>query len=111
MSIKKVSPESLCKKIADQEGILLLDVRTEKKYQSYHINSSKVDCLNLPKEHIFNLEKEQESTIPLDTDKEIVVICTTGNSALKCANILSQLGHRVEVLNGGITAWREFMNE
>lgn len=111
MSIKKVSPESLCKQIEKQEDILLLDVRTEEKYQSYHISSSKIDCLNLPKEHLFNLEKEQKSTIPLDKDKEIVVVCTTGNSALKCAKILSQLGHRVEVLNGGINAWREFLNE
>ncbi|WP_347815353.1 rhodanese-like domain-containing protein [Cytobacillus oceanisediminis] len=37
-------------------------------------------------------------------EKEIIVACTTGNSAAGCAAILTEI-----VLEGGITAWKEFI--
>ncbi|WP_144543979.1 rhodanese-like domain-containing protein [Cytobacillus oceanisediminis] len=40
-------------------------------------------------------------------EKEIIVVCTTGNFAAKCAAILSEKEYNSIVLEGGITAWKE----
>lgn len=44
----------------------------------------------------------------LPKGREVVVTCTTGNSAAKCAKILDSLGYQVKILDGGLTAWNEF---
>src|SRR5690625_1752237 len=108
---RKISSESLFKKLENLEDILLVDVRAEEKYNEYHIKSSSIEYLNIPKVNIFKLEEQENSTVSLPKDKEIIVTCTTGNSATKCANILSEQGYNVKVLDGGITAWKEFTGE
>jgi rhodanese-related sulfurtransferase len=45
----------------------------------------------------------------LPKDKEIIVTCTTGNSATRCATILSEKDYHVVVLEGGITAWKNYV--
>nr|WP_106782585.1 rhodanese-like domain-containing protein [Lysinibacillus timonensis] len=110
MTIKTITPEGLVQKMNDQEKIVLLDVRAEEKYNDYHIEDSSIENVNIDKATIFNLEESEEGSISmLPKDKEIVVTCTTGNSATKCANILSNRNYDVIVLEGGITAWKEYL--
>jgi rhodanese-related sulfurtransferase len=45
----------------------------------------------------------------LPQGKEIIVVCTTGNSAARCAAVLSEKEFNATVLVGGITAWKEFI--
>lgn len=107
MTLKKITPAELNQKMQGNEKLFLLDVRSEDKYQDFHIKDPKIESLNLPKTVIFELEGE-ESLSPLPKDREIIVTCTTGNSAAKCANILDDLGFKVKVLDGGLTAWKEY---
>lgn len=92
--------------------INILDVRSEEKYGERHITHSNVTCINIPKANIFNM-KESDFTLPdsLSKEDEIIVTCTTGNSATKCATILSKKGYNVTVLDGGITSWIRQMNQ
>lgn len=106
MTINKITPEELFERMKGNEKIVLLDVRAEEKYKDYHITNSQIESHNIPKTTIFELEGEA-SISPLPKDREIIVTCTTGNSATKCANILDSRGFKVKVLEGGITAWRE----
>lgn len=106
MAYKKISPNELQDRIAGEEEVVVLDVRAEEKYNHFHIKSSQVVSLNIPKNEIFELEYGAELSA-LPKDKQIVVTCTTGNSAEKCAKILDGLGYQVEVLEGGLTAWKE----
>lgn len=111
MTVKKITPEELFQKMENQENILLLDVRAEEKYNNFHIKSSSINNLNIYKSDIFELEENKEEIIhSLPNDKEIIITCTTGNSATKCANILSEREYNVAVLEGGITAWKEYIN-
>lgn len=111
MTVKKITPEELFQKMENQENILLLDVRAEEKYNDFHIKSSSIKNLNIYKSDIFKLEDNNEEVIhSLPKDKEIIVTCTTGNSATKCANILSGREYNVVILDGGITAWKEYIN-
>ena len=81
--------------------------RAEEKYNEYHIEDSQVLSLNIPKMLIFDL-KEGDDLTQISKGQPIVVTCTTGNSATKCADILDGLGYQVEVLEGGLTAWKEY---
>ncbi|MDR7076976.1 rhodanese-related sulfurtransferase [Neobacillus niacini] len=105
--MKKISPKELHERMQGEEKVLLLDVRVEEKYNEYHIEDSQVLCLNIPKTVIFNLE-ERDELAQITKEQPIVVTCTTGNSATKCADILDGLGYQVEVLEGGLTAWNEY---
>ncbi len=101
MNLKKITPEELYNRLKKEE-LYVLDVRAEEKFNEYHIEGSR----NLPKTVILEGEDAGAS---LPADREIVVACTTGNSAGKCAAILSEQSMNAIVLEGGITAWKEFI--
>nr|WP_309098727.1 rhodanese-like domain-containing protein [Fredinandcohnia onubensis] len=110
MPLKKITPEELFQKMNTQEKVVLLDVRAEDKYNDFHIEGPCVESQNIHKEEIYkSVENKNEAFGPLPKDQEIVVTCTTGNSATKCAKILSNQEYNVAVLEGGITAWKEFL--
>ncbi|WOV88468.1 rhodanese-like domain-containing protein [Sporosarcina oncorhynchi] len=112
MSVRTITPEELFEKMRAQEEFVLVDVRAEEKYNDFHIENSNVSDMNIPKTEIFRLEDESEENIAmLPMNQELIITCTTGNSATKCANILSGRAYDVVVLEGGITAWIEFMNK
>lgn len=110
MTIKKITPEELYQKLATDEKVVVLDVRDEQKYEDYHIEDMNVESLNIHKTKIFELaENEKIEMNSLPKEKEIVVTCTTGNSATKCATILFEHEYDVVILEGGITAWKEYL--
>jgi rhodanese-related sulfurtransferase len=110
LTLKRISPKELYEKMKDQENIVLLDVRSEEKYNDFHIEDSSIENLNIQKTDIFTLGENKEASITsLPKEKEIIVACTTGNSATKCATILSEREYDVIVLEGGITAWKEYL--
>jgi rhodanese-related sulfurtransferase len=97
-------------KINNQDKVLLLDVRDAEKYEDFHIIAPSVESINVHKATIFQLVENEEPSLPnLSKDKEIIVTCTTGNSAGKCAKILSERNYEVTVLEGGLTAWKEYL--
>jgi rhodanese-related sulfurtransferase len=104
--MKTISAASLKEKIKD-ENVLILDVRAEEKYNSYHIDGENIKSMNIVKTRLFD-ENDAESIMALPKDKEIIVTCTTGNSARKCADILANKNYQVTLLEGGITAWKEY---
>lgn len=104
--MKTISPSELKKKISNEDEIVILDVRAIEKYSKDHIDATNVHSINIPKSTIFQLQETKETSIlELPVDKEIIVTCTTGNSARKCASILSEYHYQVTVLDGGMTAW------
>jgi rhodanese-related sulfurtransferase len=107
MTLKNITPKELHERIKGENQIILLDVRAVEKYNEFHIEEPQVASLNIPKTEIFNLEEDMVLS-QLPKDRPVVVTCTTGNSAAKCARILDGLGLQVEVLEGGLTAWKEF---
>ncbi|MCM3693736.1 rhodanese-like domain-containing protein [Neobacillus niacini] len=107
MTIKNISPSELHERILGENQIVLLDVRAVEKFNEFHIEDPKLVSLNIPKTEIFNL-KDGDDFKQLPKEQPVVVTCTTGNSAAKCARILDNLGYKVEVLEGGLTAWKEY---
>jgi rhodanese-related sulfurtransferase len=108
MTIKKISPKELHERMEKKEKMLLLDVRAEEKFNEFHIEEPEAETRNIPKNNIFEMDV-RGSEVSLPKGEEIIVTCTTGNSAAKCAAILSEKDYNVLVLEGGITAWKEYV--
>ncbi|PLS14747.1 rhodanese-like domain-containing protein [Bacillus sp. M6-12] len=112
MTLNRILPEELNEKLKNKEKVFILDVRAEEKYKNFHIEDSSIKSIHIEKTDIFNLDENQQDAInSLPKKKEIIVTCTTGNSAAKCAVILSERGYDVAVLEGGLTAWKKFKEE
>lgn len=108
--MKTITAEELYKKIQAQEELMLVDVRAEDKYNQFHIEGNNIEIVNIPKTEIFAIEDEQ--IFPsLSKHQEMIITCTTGNSATKCATILSEQNYDAVVLEGGITAWKEYVGK
>lgn len=100
-----ILPEELDKKIQEKQRVTIIDVRAEEKFNEYHIEDSQ----NIPKTIILGSSEAVEESLSLPKDEEIIVTCTTGNSAAKCAAILREKGFKTTVLEGGLTAWKNYL--
>lgn len=105
--MKTINPAELSNRLQKNEQVFILDVRAEEKYNHYHIKEQYIHSVNIEKTHIFD-ENDRESISSLPKDTEIIITCTTGNSARKCAEILAKKEYNVTLLEGGITAWMEY---
>lgn len=105
--MKKITVAQLENKLTET-NVNILDVRAKDKYENQHITHPNAKSTNIPKTNIFNMN-ESGFSLPesFSKNEEIVVTCTTGNSATKCATILSEQGYNVSVLDGGITSWNK----
>jgi rhodanese-related sulfurtransferase len=110
MPLKTITPEQLMQKMQRKEQLVVLDVRDQEKYNNFHIEGDNIQSINIHKKEIFGLEENKEKELPaLPRGSEIIVTCTTGNSATKCATILAEQDYDVAVLEGGLTAWKEYL--
>ena len=81
----------------DQEGYILLDVRTQEEYDQGHIPGAIV----VPDTEI---EARAEEVLP-DKDQLIVVYCRSGRRSKNAAQILVELGYTNIKEFGGIIDW------
>ena len=77
-----------------RSGAVILDVRTEKEYETGHIAGSQNISLGTIRERF----------IELDPDKTYITVCSHGLRSVKVENILKEKGFK-NVYNGG--AWSD----
>jgi rhodanese-related sulfurtransferase len=83
--------------LQSETELLLLDVRSPMEYtHDGHIEGAKL----IPLQDLFQRPSE------LPQDKEIVVVCRSGNRSMVACQQLSQLGYSVKNFNGGMIAWQ-----
>lgn len=100
--MKYIEAKQLKEQLADGEHQTIIDVRAHEKFMREQINEVGAEVLNIPKKTI--LEEKDFSSIP--NDRPLLITCTTGNSARRCAEILHKNGYDVTVLEGGMTSWK-----
>ena len=88
---------SLDKRLGNNDGLFLLDVREPNEYAEWHIENS----VNIP---LGELAKE-ETLNYIPKAKEIITICPHGNRATDGKYLLQRYGYNVKVLEGGLRAW------
>lgn len=107
MHYKQISPKELASLISshNKDSYCIVDVRAKEKFDQEHIARS----VNIPKSYILDEKPEHNETLDqLPKVQEIILTCTTGNSARRCAAILSNQGYQIRLLEGGMTAWNKF---
>lgn len=97
-NVVQISPEN-AKKMLDEGGISLFDVRSEKEYLLGTINSA----INIP----WSVIVEEITKYVKDKKQKIIVFCYKGGRGTMAAYKLMKAGYK-NVLNieGGITAWK-----
>ena len=95
----KVTAEDAYKVLKKKpKNVQLLDVRTDKEYESKHIkNSIQVDWNNPT---VF-----ESTTSKLNKKKPVYVYCLSGGRSTKAAKVLAEKGYDVREIEGGIMKW------
>jgi rhodanese-related sulfurtransferase len=80
-----------------QKGVFFLDVRTQAEWDSYHI----------PNTTLIPLDQLAARVNEVPQDREVVVVCRSGNRSKTGRDLLSQAGYdQVTSMSGGVNAWR-----
>lgn len=81
------------------QGAFVLDVRQPEEWAEYHIPDSTL----IPLEELSG----RLSEISQDQDREIIVVCRTGNRSAQGRDLLLAAGYtQVSSMTGGLTQWR-----
>ncbi|MFT3890028.1 MAG: rhodanese-like domain-containing protein [Anaerolineales bacterium] len=80
-----------------QSGAFVLDVRTQEEWNEFHA----------PNTTLIPLDQLQARLSEVPTDKEIVVVCRSGNRSQQGRDILLAAGYKqVTSMTGGLNQWR-----
>jgi rhodanese-related sulfurtransferase len=81
---------------AYQDGAFVLDVREQEEWDAFHI----------PGTTLIPLSQLADRLDEVPTDREIVVVCRSGNRSQSGRDILLEAGYgNVTSMSGGVTAW------
>lgn len=84
--------------LTQDANVVLLDVRTQEEWDAYHAPNA----VHIPLDELAARASE------LPQDKDIVVICRSGNRSQTGRDILLQAGfRRVTSVSGGLLAWSQ----
>lgn len=96
-SYSDIKPEEAKRRLENEKGIILLDVRTQEEYLESHIH----DSMLIPVDEI---EKEAPSKLA-DKNAVIFVYCRSGRRSAIASQTLADMGY-INVYNlGGIIDW------
>ncbi|UCH57387.1 MAG: rhodanese-like domain-containing protein [Candidatus Bathyarchaeota archaeon] len=91
-----ITVEEAVRLIAENPGLVILDVRTEAEFKEGHIEGA----INIP------VEELQGRLVEINPVDEFLVYCRTGNRSATAVGILEQNGYsRLYHMEGGIVAW------
>ena len=96
-SYTRVSQYEAQEMMATETGYIILDVRTQREYDSGHIPGA----ICIPVDQI---KAEQPAELP-DLDQRIFIYCRSGNRSQQAANKLFDMGYTGIVEFGGINSW------
>jgi adenylyltransferase/sulfurtransferase len=99
--IEEIDIEEVQKAIQDSADVVLLDVRTEAEFNGSlsHITGSMLIPLSELNERISELDTYKE--------KQIIVICRSGNRSRLATGILAKNGFDAVNMKGGMLAWND----
>lgn len=106
--VKELFPWDL-EEIMQQREVMLLDVREPYEYEAMHIAGS----INVPRGVLETAcEYDYEETLPElveARDKEIVVVCRSGNRSVFVCDVMQLMGYiNVSSLKTGLRGWVDY---
>ncbi len=95
--VPEIEPEELKRRLDAGEEVFVLDVREPHEYQICNIGGHLIPLGDLPKR-----------VHELDSSREIVVHCRSGQRSARAVDFLQKAGfHKVTNLKGGVLAWAD----
>ncbi|WP_163102066.1 MBL fold metallo-hydrolase [Peribacillus alkalitolerans] len=102
-----MTANEVTKKVINKSELFILDVRNDNDFEDWKIEGIHFEHLNIPYFELLDGVEEIKDKIP--TDKEVLVVCAKEGSSIMVAEMLSELGHEVSYLQGGMKAWSEYL--
>jgi len=107
--VNEIMPWDLEGKLAKQEKPLLVDIREADEFTAMHIQNS----INVPRGLLeAACDYNYSETVPelvQARDREVVVICRSGNRSVLAAYTMQQMGYQhVMSLKTGLKGWNDF---
>jgi rhodanese-related sulfurtransferase len=108
-NVKEVMPWDLAEQLRSPQSPLLLDIREPYEFEALHIEGS----INVPRGILESAcDWDYDDTVPAlagGREREIVVICRSGNRSVLAAHTLQQMGFgKVVSLKTGVRGWNDF---
>ena len=108
-NVDEIFPWDLEEKLESDEKPILLDVREPYEFDAMHIQGA----LNVPRGILETAcEYDYEETVPElveARDKEIVIICRSGNRSVFAAEVMQKMGYKnVVSLKTGMRGWSDY---
>lgn len=108
-SVGELFPWDLAEALAEQQPLLLLDVREPYEFEAVAIQGS----LNVPRGILEpSCEYGFEETLPelvQARDRSIVIVCRSGNRSLLAGQVMKLMGYRdVRSLATGLKGWNDY---
>lgn len=96
ITVSKITSEEAKEEMKNSD-VIILDVRTEEEYKSWHIENSML----IP---IDDLEYKAEEVL-VNKEQKILVYCRSGNRSKTAADLLVKMGYTNVYDFGGIKDW------
>lgn len=108
-NVMEIFPWDLEEKLEESTKPLLVDVREPYEFDAMHIDQS----INVPRGILETAcEYDYEETVPelvQARDKEVVVICRSGNRSIFVAEVMQKMGYQnVVSLKTGLRGWSDY---
>lgn len=108
-TVKEIMPWDLADKLRQPAPPLLLDIREHYEFEALHIAGS----INVPRGILESAcDWDYDDTVPAlagGREREIVLICRSGNRSVLAAHTLQQMGFaNVVSLKTGVRGWNDF---
>ncbi|KAB1197494.1 MULTISPECIES: MBL fold metallo-hydrolase [Haloferax] len=105
--VASIGPEALQDRIARGDRVPVLDVRTEREYDKWRIESERLDDRNVPYYEFFEgVDDELLARLP-PGDDELVVVCVKGGASAYVVGLLEAEGIAAVNLDGGLNKWAQ----
>lgn len=106
--VQEVFPWDLQEELEQGEKPMILDIREPYEFEAGHI----ADSINVPRGILETAcEYEYEETVPelvAARDKDIVIVCRSGNRSILAAYTMQQMGYqKVRSLKTGLRGWND----
>ncbi|MFC7686674.1 MBL fold metallo-hydrolase [Ureibacillus sp. GCM10028918] len=107
MAVIKMTAAEVARKVIENTELFILDVRNKDAFQDWKIEGHSFEYLNIP---YFDLLDGVDEILPkLPTDKDVLVVCAKEGSSLMVAEMVSEAGHDVFYLEGGMKSWSSYL--
>ncbi|WP_411966655.1 MBL fold metallo-hydrolase [Haloferax sp. YSSS75] len=103
--VSSLDARELQDRLSRGDRLTLLDVRTEREFDGWRIESENVDILNVPYyEFLEGVDDELLARIPRGDD-ELIAVCVKGGASAYVVGLLEDEGIAATNLDGGMNSW------